>query len=161
MTSKLPSGIGIKSIGGNVNQSTKGIRYKAPIRTSIKLNCSITVVEEKRTHDDVRVRASISSPQSISSSLSYAIPVVIPMVLQFWAILLDVAGVTTFIACSCLLILVVVVVVIVVIGIDPTIIVSMTIPLAVSTFGCMERIFKKKAKNKQNRARNGKDKVKS
>ncbi|GKA47565.1 retrovirus-related pol polyprotein from transposon TNT 1-94 [Tanacetum coccineum] len=136
MTSKLPSGTDIKSMlkgcGGNVNQGTKGIRYKAPIRTSIKQNCSITVVEEKRTRDDVRVRASISSSQSISSSLSCAIPVVIPMVLQFWAILLDVAGVTTFIACSCLLILVVVVVV----GIDPTIIGSMTIPLAVSTFGC-------------------------
>ncbi|GKC95216.1 hypothetical protein Tco_1160658, partial [Tanacetum coccineum] len=42
--------------------------------------------------------------------------------------------VTTFIACSCLLILVVVIVVVV--GIDPTIIGSMTIPLAVSTFGC-------------------------
>ncbi|GKA12090.1 hypothetical protein Tco_0691636, partial [Tanacetum coccineum] len=116
--------------GGNVNQDTKGIRYKAPIRTSIKQNYSITVVEEKRTRDNVRVWASISSSQSISSSLSCAIPAVIPTVLQFWEILLDVAGVTTFIACSCLLILVVVV------GIDPTIIGSMTIPLAVSTFRC-------------------------
>ncbi|GJR82607.1 hypothetical protein Tco_0153392, partial [Tanacetum coccineum] len=57
----------------------------------------------------------------------------IPTVLQFWAILLDVSGVTTFIACSCLLILVVFVVVV---GIDPTIIGSMTIPLAVSTLRC-------------------------
>ncbi|GKG35613.1 hypothetical protein Tco_0440767, partial [Tanacetum coccineum] len=77
-------------------------------------------VEKKRTRDDVRVQASISYSQSISSSLSYAIPVAIPTVLQFWAILLYVPGVTTFIACSCLLILV--------IGIDPTIIGSMTIP---------------------------------
>ncbi|GJY00792.1 hypothetical protein Tco_0358944 [Tanacetum coccineum] len=73
----------------------------------------------------------MSSSQSISSSLICAIPVAIPMVLQFWAILLDVTGVTTLIACSCLLILLLVVVVI-----DPTIIGSITIPLAVSTFGC-------------------------
>ncbi|GKG29403.1 hypothetical protein Tco_0416768, partial [Tanacetum coccineum] len=44
-------------------------------------------------------------------------------------------GVTTFIACPSLLILVVVVV-IVAVGIDQTISVSMTIPLAFSTFWC-------------------------
>ncbi|GJV48430.1 hypothetical protein Tco_1438642 [Tanacetum coccineum] len=81
--------------------------------------------------DDVRVRDSISSSQSIRSSLSCAIPVSIPTVLQFWAILLYVSGVTTFIACSCLLIFVVVVV-----GIDLTIIGCMTIPLVVSTLRC-------------------------
>ncbi|GKG15289.1 hypothetical protein Tco_0354889, partial [Tanacetum coccineum] len=117
-----------------VNQGTKGIRYKAPIRTSIKQNCSITVVDEKRTCDDVRVWASISSSQSISSSLRCAIPVTIPTVLQFWAIFLHMLGVTTFIACPSLLILVVVV--IVVVGIDPTISGSMAIPLAFSTLGC-------------------------
>ncbi|GJY68720.1 hypothetical protein Tco_0471702 [Tanacetum coccineum] len=135
MTSKLSSGTGIKSIGGNVNQGTKGIRYKAHIRTSIKQNV-LTVVEEKHTCDDVRFRDSISSSQSISSSLSCAILVAIPTVLQFWAILLDVSGVTTFIACSCLLILIVVVVVVIVVGVDSTIIGSMTITLAVSTLGC-------------------------
>ncbi|GKG10721.1 hypothetical protein Tco_0342121, partial [Tanacetum coccineum] len=57
------------------------------------------------------------------------------MVLQFWVILLDVSGVTTFIACPRLLILVVVVV-IVVVSIDLTISGSITIPLAFSTLGC-------------------------
>ncbi|GJV42470.1 hypothetical protein Tco_1420910, partial [Tanacetum coccineum] len=71
------------------------------------------------------------------SSLSCAIPVAILTVLLFWAILLDVSGVTTFIACSCLLIpIVVVFVVVIVVGVDPKIIGSMTIPLAVSTLGC-------------------------
>ncbi|GJV94748.1 hypothetical protein Tco_1546325 [Tanacetum coccineum] len=56
------------------------------------------------------------------------------MVLQFWEILLDVAGVTIFIACPSLLILVFVVVSVV--GIDPTISDSMAIPLAFSTLGC-------------------------
>nr|GEW17494.1 hypothetical protein [Tanacetum cinerariifolium] len=120
--------------GGNVNQGTKGGRYKAPIHTSIKRDCSIMVVEKKCTHDDVRVWASISSSQSIGLSLHYAIPVSIFAVLQFGEILFDVSGVTTFIACSCLLILVVVVVV-VIIGIDSTIIGRMTIPLTVSTLG--------------------------
>ncbi|GJT77882.1 hypothetical protein Tco_1044607 [Tanacetum coccineum] len=132
--SASPSTVFASSCGGNVNQGTKGIRHKAPIRSSIKQNYSITVVEKKRTRDDVRVRASISSSQSISSSLSCAIPVVIPTVLQFWAILLDVAGVTTFIACSSLLILLVVV--IVVVGIDLIISGSMATPLAFSTLGC-------------------------
>ncbi|GJY69852.1 hypothetical protein Tco_0472834 [Tanacetum coccineum] len=127
-SSRFPS-----DFGGHVNQGTKGSRYKAPIRTSIKQNYSITVVEKKHTRNDVRVWASISSSQSISSSLSYAIPASIPMVLQFWAILLDVSGIATFIACPCLLILVVVVIVV---GVDPIIIGSMNIPLVVSTLGC-------------------------
>nr|GFA63057.1 reverse transcriptase domain-containing protein [Tanacetum cinerariifolium] len=67
-------------------------------------------VKKKRTRDDVKVWASISSSQSISSSLSYAIPIAILMVLQFWAIPLYI--------------------------IEPTITGSMTIPLAVFTLGC-------------------------
>ncbi|GKD49012.1 hypothetical protein Tco_1277988 [Tanacetum coccineum] len=133
MTSKLPSGTGIKSMlksGGNVNQGTKGVKYKAPIRTSIEQNCSITVVKKKRTRDDVRVRASISSSQSISSSLGCAIPVAISTVLQFWTIPPQMPGVTVFIAGPILLILIVVV------GVDSAISGSMTIPLAFSTLGC-------------------------
>nr|GFD25849.1 hypothetical protein [Tanacetum cinerariifolium] len=121
------------------NQGTKGGRYKAPIRTSIKQDFSVTVVEKKRTCDDVRVRASIPSSQHISYSLSYAIPAATPAVLQFWAIPLDVSYVTTLIACSSFLIyvvIVVVVVVVVVVGIDRTICGSMIIPLAFSTLGC-------------------------
>ncbi|GJR01735.1 hypothetical protein Tco_0524719 [Tanacetum coccineum] len=129
MTSKLSSGIGIN--GGNVNQGTKGRRYKAPIRTSIKQNLSITVVEKKRTRDDIRVRASISSSQSIRSSLSCTIPVAISTVLQFWTISSHMPGVTTFITCPSLLILIVVV------GVDPAISDSMTIPLSFSTLGCI------------------------
>nr|GFC88131.1 hypothetical protein [Tanacetum cinerariifolium] len=131
MTSKLPCGTGIS--GGNVNQGTKGGRYKAPIRTSIKQDFSITVVEKEHTRDNVRVRASLSPSQRINSSLSYAFSAAIPMVLQFWAILLDVSCVTTFIACSSFLILFIV---IVVVSVDPTIRGSMTIPLAFSTLGC-------------------------
>nr|GEU73151.1 hypothetical protein [Tanacetum cinerariifolium] len=101
---------------------------------SIKQDFSVTVVEKKRTRDDVKVRASILSSQHISSSLSYVIPAAIHTVLQFWAILLDVSCVTTLIACSSFLIYVVIVVVVV--GIDSTIRGSMTIPLAFSTLGC-------------------------
>nr|GFC02695.1 hypothetical protein [Tanacetum cinerariifolium] len=118
--------------GGNVNQGTKGGRYKAPIGTSIKQDFCITVVEKERTRDDVRVRASIPSSHHISSSLSYAIPFTIPMVLRLWTILLDVSCVTALIACSSLLISIVIVDV----GIDPTIHGCMTIPLAFSTLGC-------------------------
>ncbi|GJT31934.1 hypothetical protein Tco_0922353 [Tanacetum coccineum] len=78
--------------------------------TGIKQIVSLSVVEKKSTVYDVRIHF---GPQ----------------------IFLDVAGVTTFIACSSLLILVVVVA-IVVIGIDPTISGSMAIPLAFSTLGC-------------------------
>nr|GEV22476.1 hypothetical protein [Tanacetum cinerariifolium] len=63
--------------GGNVNQGTKGGRYKAPIRTSIKQDFSVTIVKKKRIRDDVRVWASIPSSQHISSSFSYAIPAAI------------------------------------------------------------------------------------
>nr|GFB77500.1 hypothetical protein [Tanacetum cinerariifolium] len=100
----------------------------------IKQDFSVTVVEKERTRDKVRVRVSLSPSQRINSSLSYAISAAIPMVLQFWAILLDVPCVTTFIACSSFLILVIVIVVVV--SIDPTIRGSMTIPLAFSTLGC-------------------------
>nr|GFC95840.1 hypothetical protein [Tanacetum cinerariifolium] len=121
--------------GGNVNQGNKGGRYKAPISTNIKQDFSVTVVEKERIRDNVRVRASLSPSQRINSSLSYAFSAAIPMVLQFWAILLDVSCVTTFIACSSFLILVIVIFVVVV-GIDPTIRGSVTIPLAFSTLGC-------------------------
>ncbi|GKF80588.1 hypothetical protein Tco_0239190, partial [Tanacetum coccineum] len=79
-------------------------------------------------------RAKLSSSQSISSSLSCAIPVAISTVLQFWTIPSHMPGVTTFISCPSLLIRIVVVVIVV--SVDPTISGSMTIPLAFSILGC-------------------------